>query len=214
MAVLSWLGDFILQMIPCCGLTLVLYLALLPLRRRSLGRRGLYSGLGRECTLLLFWMFAAGLAALTLFPHGFWPGGFLAALQGEQVLPAWGETAEKLAWLPRNLIPFHEIRRSLDSPWTLFLLLGNIGMFVPLGFGTAALWRRANWRRGLLTGLGCSCTIEFVQFFIGRSTDIDDVILNAAGAMAGYGLYRGLARLRPDLAGRLCCRRRSAVHLS
>ena len=211
---LLWCLDFFGEMLPCMVLVLVLYLALLPLRRRSLRQRGLVSGPTREGTLLLFLLFCGGLAALTLFPHGFWTGGVWDLLRGEQVFPT-GEMLEaKLAWLPQGLIPFHEISRAGERSWTLFLLAGNIGMFVPLGLGSALLWRNGSWRRALLVGLGSSCLIEFVQFFIGRSTDIDDVILNTAGALLGYGLYLLLKRLCPGAVGRLCCRRREGVHLA
>lgn len=214
MDALFWSLGFVSEMLPCMGLVLVLYLALLPLRRRSLHQRGLVSGPAREGVLLLFLLFCGGLAALTLFPHNFWPYGFLGLLQGEQVLPAWSDTMEKLAWLPQNLIPLHEISRAGDSKWTMYLLLGNIGMFLPLGLGSALLWRNGSWRRALLVGLGGSCFIEFVQFFIGRSTDIDDVILNTIGALAGYGLYRLLNRLCPRLCRALQPGRRDAVHLT
>ena len=49
--------------------------------------------------------------------------------------------------------------------WLLFMLLGNIIMFVPVGFFPALLWRRARWWKSLLAGFCSSCTIEFTQFF-------------------------------------------------
>ena len=203
MEILTWTLEYVGQMLPCMAAAAAVWALTRPARRRRLARRGLASPPVREGALLAFWGFAVGLAALTLFPHDFWPGGLAAVLRGEAALPAWGELQERLTWLPRNLVPFHEIRRAAGSPWTLFLLLGNIAMFVPIGFGAAGLWRGHSFVRALAAGLGGSCAVETVQFFIGRSTDIDDVILNTAGALLGWGLYRLLARLRPGWAAAL-----------
>ena len=50
--------------------------------------------------------------------------------------PSWEETASQFAYLPNMLTPFEEISRALNrkSYWLLFMLLGNIIMFMPIGF--------------------------------------------------------------------------------
>ena len=88
------------------------------------------------------------------------------------------------------------------SYWGIFLLAGNIIMFMPIGFFPALLWKNWRWWKSLLAGFCTSCTIEFVQLFVGRSTDIDDVILNTTGALAGFGLFWILKKLLPDKIGR------------
>ena len=88
----------------------------------------------------------------------------------------------------------------------MFLMLANIGIFVPIGFFPALLWRGWRWWKSLLLGLGSSLTIEFIQFFIGRNTDIDDVTLNTAGAMLGYWLFCLSRTLFPRLISRFQCR--------
>ena len=60
----------------------------------------------------------------------------------------------------------------------------------------------------LLLGFFTSCAIEFTQFFIGRSTDIDDVILNTAGALAGYWLFWLVWALFPNALSKFQCRER------
>lgn len=89
-----------------------------------------------------------------------------------------------------SLVPFQEIQRGLDnrgsSPWTN--LVGNIAMFLPLGFAIACLVRGGFWARvGLATvsGLVLSAAIEVTQYSFGRVADIDDIILNTSGALAG-----------------------------
>ena len=83
-----------------------------------------------------------------------------------------------------NIIPFsHEI----DG--TAYLL--NILLFVPLGLFIQLIWKRMDgWRHVLETGFLFAVLIEVSQLLNNRRTDIDDLILNVAGAAIGYALYR------------------------
>lgn len=205
---LLWYGDNILyyagEMLPCMLLELAVFCVLLSPRHRRLAARGLVSSPWREGGLLLFVMFCAGLAALTVFPAGFWNlAHWQSALRGETPLfpPVdWAIQRQTL-----QLIPFQEIWRAFRGPWVMFLMLANIGIFFPVGFFPALLWRGWRWWKALLAGLLISCGIEFIQFFIGRSTDIDDVILNTAGALLGFGLYALFRALFPRAAARFHC---------
>jgi glycopeptide antibiotics resistance protein len=98
-----------------------------------------------------------------------------------------------------NLIPFHGISiilRQNDTRYLLLNIIGNIVMFIPFGFFTPLLWDRARRFITVITGgFIFSLLIEFLQFFISRGTDIDDLILNTAGTMIGYLLYAGFRRL-------------------
>ena len=91
----------------------------------------------------------------------------------------------------------------------LFLVIANIGIFLPVGFFAALLWRRPRWYRSLLAGLCSSCNIEFIQFFIGRSSDIDDVLLNTAGSLMGFWLFLLLRALFPRFISRFQCEERT-----
>lgn len=62
-------------------------------------------------------------------------------------------------------------------------------MFAPFGFLPAVLWRRSRWYKALAIAAGVTVTIESWQFFIGRTFDVDDLLLNAAGAMLGWLLW-------------------------
>jgi len=83
--------------------------------------------------------------------------------------------------------------------------LGNIGMFIPIGFFSALLWRNGRWWKSALIGFLISFLVEFVQFFIGRSTDIDDIILNTTGALLGYWCYFILKLLSPAWIDKFHC---------
>ena len=90
-----------------------------------------------------------------------------------------------------NLIPFHEIfRYKLGSRLFIKNILGNILLFLPYGyFATSYINNKKIWPTALLT-LIISFTIEIVQYYIGRTFDIDDVILNTCGGMLGFFLYK------------------------
>ena len=71
-------------------------------------------------------------------------------------------------------------------------LVGNVVMFVPLGFFAALLWRpfRPLWRCALLGG-GIIVCVELTQLLIRvGSCDFDDLLLNVVGICMGYGLLR------------------------
>ncbi len=92
-----------------------------------------------------------------------------------------------------NLVPLATIRAFWlhgTRSQNLINLAGNVGMFVPLGLLTPALWKRWRaWWRTVLLCAGCSLFIECFQLFIGRSVDVDDVILNTLGGAIGYLLF-------------------------
>jgi glycopeptide antibiotics resistance protein len=83
---------------------------------------------------------------------------------------------------------------------------GNLLLFAPFTFLLPAFWARyRSWRAALALGVCGSVFIESVQLLLSlavghpyRSVDVDDVILNTAGAALGYVLWlmvRRAARL-------------------
>jgi glycopeptide antibiotics resistance protein len=69
-------------------------------------------------------------------------------------------------------------------------LVGNILLFVPLGFFLSSLFKR-NLRNVIIIAACSSCAIELLQYLnrvLGyfRHIDIDDVLLNISGAILGY----------------------------
>ena len=85
-----------------------------------------------------------------------------------------------------NLEPFREIRRALNGGGAGHLnLVGNVLMFVPVGALVAWIARRARVLAATSVGLLLSLGIELTQLSLGRVGDIDDVILNTAGALLG-----------------------------
>ena len=211
-------GDilrYVIQMLPCALAGAGLFFALLPLRRRRLAGLGLRSPAPREGALLIFVLFCAGLAALTVFPSNLWsyvlePGRWPDGTTFWSFYPTWEELTARLQRLPeelpRLLTPFPGgVTYHFHSYWSAFLFLGNIGMFLPIGFFTALLWRRGRLWRSTLVGFLASLSIETIQLFIDRGTDLDDLILNTVGAAAGYLLYRLVRAVAPRAAAKFTC---------
>ena len=95
-----------------------------------------------------------------------------------------------------NLIPLVNILDYDIKREAAINIIGNISMFIPTGIILPILYRRLDrfWKV-LLVGAGLSFVIEMIQLlFPGSVTDIDDLILNTAGAAIGYGIYKLVSR--------------------
>lgn len=121
----------------------------------------------------------------------------LVRRQFDLSLPYWQHTAAHM-----NLVPFRTIRhfcRLLSLPGRPELhriavrnLLGNVVLFLPLGWLLPASFLRLRrlWKT-LLTVMLIISAVEAAQTLLLVGTcDIDDLILNTAGAAIGYGLYK------------------------
>lgn len=144
-----------------------------------------------EVILALFVLYLVGLASQTIMPK--WNMG-VDGSTGEFFFDVY--TSNQLASI--NTIPFRTIISYIQvnayaDGWdsiSIVNLLGNVFVFSPIGFFIPLLWRRMDsFIAILIIGLGVTCFIESIQYFIGRSSDIDDVILNTIGVIFGYWVY-------------------------
>ncbi len=153
----------------------------------------------REITLAVFVLFMLGLLTLT-FQNG------LEWMQVRTPEQAWIRLKRGIGV---NLVPFRTIRTyikySVGVDHMLVNVLGNILMFVPWGLGLPLLWKKyQSCLKVMAMSLVLPMGIEFCQLFIGRSVDIDDVILNFLGGMLGWVIYRVLVRIFPRLKMLAC----------
>ncbi len=95
-----------------------------------------------------------------------------------------------------NFIPFREIFRykNIQDPLFIWNIGGNICLFIPFGFIVADLInlksvKHSFWLSALVVFI-TSLSIEIIQTYIGRSFDIDDIILNVLGGIIGYYVFR------------------------
>ena len=90
-----------------------------------------------------------------------------------------------------NLIPFvnlfdYDNRRDL-----LLNVIGNAAMFIPSGIVLPVIYKKLNnFIKVVGAGALISLCIEIIQLpFSVRASDVDDLILNTAGVVVGYGVY-------------------------
>ena len=90
-----------------------------------------------------------------------------------------------IRWEPNiSLIPFSD-----ETGWLGVQRVLNAVMFAPFGFLLPVLWRGCRkWSVTTLAGFLLSLTIEILQMFCFRATDVDDLLMNTLGALLGYFL--------------------------
>lgn len=99
-----------------------------------------------------------------------------------------------------NLIPFTEITRyEVGSKLFMYNVIGNIVIFIPFGYFVSGYIKASKVSHILAVSIISSLTVEVVQLQIGRSFDVDDVILNVCGAIIGFLLYIGLCAIKKHL---------------
>lgn len=182
------IAGFVLRMLPVMAAAVPLVAAARLAGAYRLKNHGLTTTLRHEAGLWTFLLFLAGLAAVTILPPG-----------GQFIPPSWSRV---------NLRPLVVLADSLaamragDGMYFVINVLGNILMFLPLGFFPCLLWGEG--KNGLLRGAGAalsaSLCVEFCQLFQPRAADVDDLWLNALGGALGYGVYQAIRRLRPGWA--------------
>ena len=93
--------------------------------------------------------------------------------------------AQYIRWEPNiSLIPFSD-----ETHWLGVQRVLNAVMFAPFGFLLPVLWRGCRkWSVTTLAGFLLSLTIEILQMFCFRATDVDDLLMNTLGALLGYFL--------------------------
>ena len=137
--------------------------------------------LKRELQLVLVYICIVVVVRFTFCPFGKINGRIQPLLfDAEKNFPLWV-----------NFKPFVYLFDYPTKREALLNLIGNTAMFIPLGIVWPAVFKKLNTHGKVITaGLGVSLTIEILQLpFFGRSSDIDDLILNTLGFLMGYGIY-------------------------
>ena len=99
-----------------------------------------------------------------------------------------------------ELVPFADLVRGIvhtDPASVREALVGTVGnvlLFMP--FGVALALRGSSLARVAAVAFVVSASIELAQLFVpGRTTAVDDLVCNVAGAVLGYALAAGHIRL-------------------
>lgn len=99
-----------------------------------------------------------------------------------------------------NLTPFKEMTRyRVGSTLFVYNVIGNIALFIPYGYFISDTIKAKKVHHILIPALITSLTAEIIQYKIGRAFDVDDVILNVAGAIIGLLIYISIQKIKDKL---------------
>lgn len=101
-----------------------------------------------------------------------------------------------------NYIPFVETVKMFTNEFSdihiaLYNVIGNILLFIPLGFCIPLFFNKKNkLSKVILYGFIASLTIEVLQIFTPfNTTDIDDIIFNTFGSILGFIIFNIFYRI-------------------
>jgi glycopeptide antibiotics resistance protein len=138
----------------------------------------------KELVNLSFFVYTLAVFSITILPIPFDP----------RLIQNYIETNTQAQ---NNFIPFTDIYRTLtlnSFPVLLKQVIGNIILFIPLGFYAPLVWFKIKKVKqvillGLLASLGIECLQMGISLLIGmryRSFVVDDIILNVIGVCLGF----------------------------
>lgn len=126
----------------------------------------------KEILLLIFTMFMVGLASITIVPKFDANGNLIVS-------------KDRLNFIPFKIVYDSIVELNKGNLYYLFIsFLGNIVMFIPIGFFIKKIYN-LDTKKIVKIGFLISLSIEIIQIFTGRQTDIDDLILNTLGTYLG-----------------------------
>ena len=101
-----------------------------------------------------------------------------------------------------NIIPFYFLFDRYDG-W-LMNVIGNTAMFIPVGICWPLCFKKLdNFFKALVAGAGLSLLIELTQTLsFERYTDVDDLILNTAGAGFGALIFFMVSKIAETVKAR------------
>ena len=185
----SVMGYF-LQALPVAVLVGILYfiirIALLKKRKNKIDWLS-------EVLRVLFVCYLTGLVSLVVLPANFWLCFYDGVFFGW-----WDGLRERFHIGDVNLVP--SVIKCLAGElslgsWVKTMLVYNILMFVPFGFFLPLTMRIKSFRKMLGIAVLTSVCVEVLQFVFGRSFDVDDLICNFIGILAGAALAFAILKI-------------------
>lgn len=176
------ISNYIINMIPYMIIAVPIYLIIRFLMLRKSSRK---FNLYHEIALLIFVIFIVGLASQTVIPK------IELGINGNINILKNGKHVINLLPLKVLFETYREVFINLNINYFIINFLGNIIMFMPIGFFIPLLWEIPD-KKIIIVGFLFSLFIEVCQLFLNRGTDVDDLILNTLGTILGLLVYKFL----------------------
>lgn len=179
---MSKIIDYILNMIPY----MIIAIPIIVIIRYFMNRNKKINW-HHEIALILFLLFLVGLFSQTIIPK------IQIDTSGKLIVIT--KDINRINMIPGKVLieTYHEVFINNNFNYFLINFLGNIIMFMPIGFLISLLWKVSN-KKVIISGFSISILIEFCQLFLDRGTDIDDLILNTLGTILGLIFYHILSK--------------------
>ncbi|ATP39152.1 antibiotic resistance protein VanZ [Solibacillus sp. R5-41] len=142
--------------------------------------------------MLLFFLYCVSIFSQTIIPDFYFMNGKIV----------FDTTSPYMRSNFTLLQTIHLYYDQLNGPFAtiaFYNLAGNIILFIPFGFFIPLLFKRfRGWFKMHMVAFFIPLFIECTQHFIGRSIDVDDVLLNAIAIIIGFILFKALDRFRKN----------------
>lgn len=180
--ILLYLKKMIIYMLLFIPIYLIIRLIYIKKKNKSIK-------LINELILMFFCIYCWGVVSQTIIPN--WSMGIISET-GEFYFNI--NMSNSLAKI--NIIPFKTLYEQIFtnnlnvSTWkkvSVLNICANIFLFIPFGFFIHVMCKNSiNTKQVIIISLITTLIIEVIQYIIGRSADIDDIILNTIGVLSGY----------------------------
>lgn len=175
---MSKIIDYIVNMIPYMIIAIPIIIVI-----RYFMNRNKKINWYHEIALFLFLLFLVGLFSQTIIPK--------IEIDVNGHISLINKNTNRINLVPGKVLldTYYEVFKNHYFNYFLINFLGNIVMFMPIGFFIPLLWKIST-KKVILSGFSISLLIEFCQLFLDRGTDIDDLILNTLGTLLGFLCYQ------------------------
>ena len=146
-----------------------------------------------ELLRVLFVCYLTGLVSLVVLPANFWLCIYDGIFFGW-----WDGLRERFHIGGVNLVP--SVIKCLAGElslgsWVKTMLVYNILMFVPFGFFLPLTTKIKSFRKMIWVAVLTPVCVEVLQLVFGRSFDVDDLICNFIGILAGAALAFAILKI-------------------
>lgn len=172
------------QFIQVIPITLLVGLLYIIFRFLNLKKNNSDINYKKEILYLIFVCYIVGLFNLVLVPRNFWNTIWYNIFYNLNENPF-----EGIFDFSYNFIPtIYKIiigEYALGS-WVKTMIVGNLLMFIPMGILLSLCFKNFKKKNMFKYAILIPFTIEVLQLVVGRSFDIDDLVMNFLGIVIGY----------------------------
>jgi glycopeptide antibiotics resistance protein len=186
----SVINQFI-QVIPITLLVGILYIIF---RFLKLKKNNSDINYKREILYLIFICYIVGLFNLVLVPINFWNIIWYNIFYNFNENPFAG-----IFDFSYNFIPtIYKIIIGEYTPdsWVKAMIVGNFLMFIPMGILLSLCFENVNKKNIFKYAVLIPLAIEVLQLVVGRSFDIDDLVMNFLGIVIGYFIVELVKKIK------------------